>query len=484
MKLCVLQPDVAQTAVAAQAISSQSIACTDSLQLASLLPDHKSERHQIDYVFLQKATFHRQLKALKRQNYDIFINLCQGFRDGDLPACCEVAASLESLNLPHTSPVTTLYDLPKQVMKHIAYFAGIDTPGFVVAESLIDVEIACRELQFPMFVKPAAYGDCLGIDQSSYVTTKVELLNKTAEIIAGFDCALIEEYVPGREFTVFLAANPNDICAPVVYKPIEILFPENEHFRTHDFQNNRPDRECYAPCTDEWLEICLKDAAKRIFLECNQGSYACVDFRVDATGEIYFLEINAPCHVLHTAAAAPADWILQIDPAGYTGFLSHIIAEGIQRRQSRQKKYRVQKSPIATYGIFAVQDLQAGEVVVAGESQTQRIATLSQIQSHWRAVDRTAFLRYIYPVHQNVMVLRHPNPADWLVQNHSCSPNTAYQGLDLVALQDIAAGTELTVDFATFRDENQLEFECQCGAPQCRGQVRLRRCDEREKANL
>lgn len=483
MKICVLQPDAAQTALASQSISS-SVAYKNSLQLASLFPDHEIDRHQIDYVLLQKATLYRQLKALKRQNYDIFINLCRSFRDGDLPACCEVVASLEYLNLPHTSPATTLYDLPKQVMKHIAYFAGIDTPGFVVAESLIDAEVACRELQFPMFVKPAASGDCLGIDRQSYVTTKAELLNKTAETIADFDCALIEEYIPGREFTVLLAANPNDICAPMVYKPIEILFPEDEHFRTHDFQSSKPDLERYTPCTDEWLEICLKDAANRIFLESNQGGYACVDFRVDATGEIYFLEINAPCRVFATAEAAPADWILQVDPAGHAGFLSHIIAEGIQRHQSRQKKYRVQKSPIATYGIFAMQDLQAGEVIVPGESRPQRIATLSQIQSHWRTVDRAAFLRYTYPVSQDVMVLRHSDPADWLVQNHSCSPNTAYQGLDLIALRDIVAGTELTIDFATFRDENQLEFECQCRSPQCRGQVRLRRCDEREKANL
>ena len=471
MKICVLEPALAQVAMPAQS--------KRALQLSSLLSNH-----QVDSVFLNKSTFYRQLKALKRQNYDVFINLCWGYRDEELPACSEVASSLESLNLPHTSPATTLYDTPKDVMKHIAYFAGIDTPGFVVAETLADVETACRELSFPLFVKPNAHGDCLGIDRQSYVTTKEELLTKTADLIANFDRALIEEYISGREFTVLLAANSDDPCSPVVYQPIEVVFSQGKSFRIHHSQTNEQEREQHITCTDEWLDIRLRDAAKRIFLESNQSGYACVDFRVDVTGELFFLEINSPCNVFNPEVTTAADSVLQIEQTGYSGFLNHILTEAKQRHQRRQKKYRVQKSPIATYGIFAVQDLQAGEVIVSGESSSQKIATLPHLQSHWSASQREAFLRYIYPLSETVMVLRHPDPAEWLVQNHSCNPNTAYQGLNLVALQEIAAGEELTVDFATFRDENRLEFDCQCGAPQCRGNVRLRPCGERDKANV
>lgn len=471
MKICVLQPDCSQ--------STATDRCSSFRDLSPLIPEH-----QVESVLLNKATVYRQLKALNKQGYDVFINLCRGYRDGDSASCQEVTASLESLNLPHTTPAATLYDMAKNVMKHIAYFAGIDTPGFVVAETLADVDIACRELNFPLFVKPAAYGDCLGIDAQSYVTTKEELLNKTAAIIADFDQALIEEYIAGREFTVLLAANPADRCSPIVYKPIEVVFPTAERFRTHASQDKGEEAIGYVPCSEAWLDFRLRDAAKRIFLEVNQGGYASVDFRVDQSGEIFFLEINAPCSVFCAVeAATAADSILQCDQAaGRAEFLSHIIAEGIHRHQRRQKKYRVQKSPIATYGIFAIQDLPQGEAIVAREAQPQRIATLSQIRSHWTMAERTAFLRYIYPVNPEVMVLRNADPSEWLVQNHSCDPNTAYQGLDLIALRDIVAGEELTVDFATFRDENRLEFDCQCGSPKCRGNIRLIPCGEPEES--
>lgn len=469
MKICVLQPDCS--------LLTADDRCRPLQDLSSLIPEH-----QVESVLLNKATVYRQLKALKKRGYDIFVNLCRGYRDGDIASCQEVTASLESLNLPHTSPAATLYDTAKNVMKHIAYFAGIDTPGFVVAETLADVDIACRELNFPLFVKPAAYGDCLGIDAQSYVTTKAELLNKTAAIIDDFDRALIEEYIPGREFTVLLAANPEDCCSPIVYQPIEVVFPSAERFRTSVSQAKVEDSIGYVPCSEAWLDFRLRDAAKRIFLEVNQGGYASVDFRVDQSGEIFFLEINAPCSVF-CAVAALADSILQCDQAaGHAEFLRHIIAEGIHRHQHRQKKYRVQKSPIATYGMFAVQDLLKGEAIVAREAQSQRITTLSHIRSHWTMAERTAFLRYIHPVNPEVMVLRNTDPAEWLVQNHSCDPNTAYQGLNLIALRDIAIGEELTVDFATFRDENRLEFDCQCGSPKCRGNIRLIPCGEPEES--
>jgi len=68
-------------------------------------------------------------------------------------------------------------------------------------------------------------------------------------------------------------------------------------------------------------------------------------------------------------------------------------------------------------------------------------------------------------------VLWDQHPSGWAPQNHACDPNTAFEGLNVVALRDIPAGEELTVDYATFYDARMIPFECACGSPRCRGRI-------------
>jgi SET domain-containing protein len=52
--------------------------------------------------------------------------------------------------------------------------------------------------------------------------------------------------------------------------------------------------------------------------------------------------------------------------------------------------------------------------------------------------------------------------------NHSCEPNLGLQGqVVFVAIRDIAADEELTIDYA-MTDDEPYEMECQCGSEACR----------------
>jgi uncharacterized protein len=58
-----------------------------------------------------------------------------------------------------------------------------------------------------------------------------------------------------------------------------------------------------------------------------------------------------------------------------------------------------------------------------------------------------------------------------LFLNHSCEPNVGVGGnVVFVAMGDIAAGEELTIDYAMF-DDDDAEMRCQCGHVACRGVV-------------
>lgn len=54
--------------------------------------------------------------------------------------------------------------------------------------------------------------------------------------------------------------------------------------------------------------------------------------------------------------------------------------------------------------------------------------------------------------------------------NHSCEPNVGMGGnVLLVSMRDIAAGEELTIDYALFLADPGFAMECRCGAAACRG---------------
>lgn len=64
------------------------------------------------------------------------------------------------------------------------------------------------------------------------------------------------------------------------------------------------------------------------------------------------------------------------------------------------------------------------------------------------------------------------------VINHSCSPNCKIKKLGhrhwVCAAQDILSDDELTIDYAEIPFPCQkLGFDCQCGAPNCRGRITL-----------
>jgi D-alanine-D-alanine ligase len=459
MKICVLQPDYSTSDVDYQNYDPQR-------DLGHLIPDA-----QFDHVLLNKLTTYKQLKELKKKNYDVFVNLCEGYLDWNIPSI-DVIWFMELLNLPFTGPTSLLYDPTKDLMKYVAYVAGVKTPAFALIETTGNIESACSHLQYPLFVKPDKAGDSLGIDQHSLVHNTAELKKKCSEIIDEYGPLLVEEYIQGREFTVMVVANADDEKTCTVFKPIEYIFPEGFAFKTYALKTSELHPEANIPCNDPDLEVGLKDAARQIFQGFGGAGYARLDFRVNAQNEIFFLEINFTCSVFYKDGyEGSADYILKADGIGQAGFLKKIIEEGIARHQRIQKNYIMKGNAIAGYGIYATRDLPAKTLIFKGEEMPQRIVTRRYVERYWNVKEKETFRKYAYPLSKEVFLLWDNNPANWAPQNHSCDPNTAYEGLNVVALRHIKQGEELTLNYASFLDEHMEPFNCRCGAANCRGLV-------------
>ena len=156
MKVCVLQPDYSTSDVDYKNYDPPR-------NLSALLPGD-----EVDHVFLNKLTTYKQLKALQHKGYDIFVNLCEGYLEWEVPSI-DVIYTLELLGLPYTGPTTLLYDPPKELMKYVAYCEGVTTPAYTLIEKETDIANALTQLQFPLFIKPAKAGDSLGVDEYSLV---------------------------------------------------------------------------------------------------------------------------------------------------------------------------------------------------------------------------------------------------------------------------------------------------------------------------
>lgn len=454
MKICVLQPDYSTTDVDYKYYDPPR-------NLSDLLPGA-----QVDHIFLNKLTTYKQLKALEHKGYDIFVNLCEGYLEWEVPSI-DVIYTLELLGLPYTGPDTSLYDPSKEIMKYLAYCEGVVTPAYILVEDVKEWQAASL-LDYPLFIKPVKAGDSLGIDQHSLIRNEQELKEKIKALLPEYPQLLVEQYIEGREFTILIAAN-NDGKTVTCYQPVEFIFPEGYQFKTYELKTSALHPAANVPCTDPAINAKLKEAAQKIFKGFNGVGYARLDFRMNEKGQLFFLEINFTCSVFYNDGyEGSADYILQYDGVGQAGFLKQIIEEGISRHLRMRKKYQVKGNAVSGYGIYATCNIIRNEVVFMGEERSQRIVTRRYVEKNWNDIEKEIFRRYAYPLSNEVFLLWDNDPSAWAPQNHSCQPNTTYDGLNVIAIRNIQPGEELTLDYATFLDEHMEPFQCRCGAANCR----------------
>jgi D-alanine-D-alanine ligase len=398
------------------------------------------------------------------------VNLCEGYLEWEVPSI-EVIHYLDLLNLPYTGPTTTLYDPTKPLMKYLAYCQEVKTPN---AHSITTIDEAIAlggTATFPLFVKPAKAGDSLGIDLSSLVHDAPALINKVSAILSDYTELLVEEYIEGREFTVLVAANPDGKTCKS-FKPVEYIFPEGFAFKTYSLKTSELHPGANIPCNDPVLEAQLKEAAEKIFKGFSGKGYARMDFRVRGN-DIYFLEVNFTCSVFYADGyEGSADYILKYDGIEQTGFLQHIIAEGIARHQRKQKAFEMKGNSISGYGIYAKRLIKTGEILYRGEERPTRIVSKAHVEQHWDEEGKRLFRQYAYPLGGDVYAIWDEEPSEWSPQNHSCDANTEMRGLNMEATRDIQLNEELTLDYAKLLDKEMEPFQCNCSAVNCRGIIK------------
>ena len=150
------------------------------------------------------------LAAGKR--WDFVFNIAEGlYGDGRESV---VPAILDQYKIPYafSGPVIMGLSLNKHLAKLVVAAAGVPvSPGILITE-LKDLD-KCN-LQYPLFVKPVSEGTGKGITEKSFVISPEELKAMVEWILKEFrQPALVEEYLPGREFTVGIVGYGEEAAA-------------------------------------------------------------------------------------------------------------------------------------------------------------------------------------------------------------------------------------------------------------------------------
>lgn len=125
-------------------------------------------------------------------------------------------------------------------------------------------------------------------------------------------------------------------------------------------------------------------------------------------------------------------------------------------------------SGIAGRGLFAVEAVAAGEVVAVKGGHVVDTATMFALPEKLQNSE----IQIAEGLHLVALADEEYEPV-MLFINHSCEPNAGFTGnVVLAAMRDVAAGEELTTDYAFFDGTVWPEpMACACGTPSCRGTI-------------
>ncbi len=243
-----------------------------------------------------------------RLDVDIAFNICEGHRGDSRES--QVPAMLEMLGIPYTGGkiLAQALSLDKAMTKRVWMSYGLPTAAFQLFER--GDEPLHPALSFPLFVKPVHEGTAKGINAKSVVHNQAQMRARVKSVIKTYQQpALVETYLPGREFTVGLLGNalargekpPSELYGkngfhifPVLEIDTSPLAKTEGSVYTNLIKSDRPlDINYLCPAKiDADLEAELKRLSVAAFLAINALDVSRVDLRLDAEGKPHLMEIN------------------------------------------------------------------------------------------------------------------------------------------------------------------------------------------------
>jgi D-alanine-D-alanine ligase len=261
------------------------------------------------------------------ERWDLVFNFCEGLygfgRESLVPAL------LDTWQIPYvfSDPLACAVTLHKGVAKHVVRGHGLATPDFAVVESAD--EARGLPLHYPLFAKPVAEGTGKGISTASRARSEQELVAVCAALLERHrQPVIIEEFLPGREFTVGVVGTGPEAEA-IGTMEVHLGPKADPGVYTFDNKEHWEGRVTYSLLTEEPLLTAVEALAVGAWraLGCRDGGR--LDLRLDAAGRPSFLEANPLAGLNPTHSDLP--FICRFKGIPYDELIRRIMLSAVRR---------------------------------------------------------------------------------------------------------------------------------------------------------
>ncbi len=264
---------------------------------------------------------------------DIVFNICEGL--GNRNRESQVPIILDLYNIPYVGSdgLTLGLTLDKVMAKKVFIADKVSTPKYFIANGSMEKK-DFKNMKFPMIVKPRHEGSSKGISDDSIVADTAALSKQVHQIVSDYEqAAIVEEFIPGQEFTVLVIGNEN----PQAFTPVHIqilgrLDIDNLIYTSRRVNNTDIEYVCPAKIP-AGLDRKLRRIAKKAYKSVDCRDFGRVDFRVDKKGRPYVLEIN-PLPSLSMDDVF--SFVANADGTTYEGLILKVLDSAIERYGLRQ----------------------------------------------------------------------------------------------------------------------------------------------------
>ena len=271
--------------------------------------------------------------------WDLVFNICEGLHGPAREA--QVPALLDAYGIACTfsDPLCMALSLHKGLTKVVVRAAGVPTPDFAVVERPEDLE--GLSLRYPLFAKPVAEGTGKGVTPASRAADAAALADVCARLLERYrQPVLVEEYLPGREFTVGLLGSGANAT---VLGTLEVVLRPTAEPGVYSYHNKEYCEELvdYPPVSGADEEVRQAEAvALRAWQALGCRDAGRVDVRSDGQGRPHFLEVN-PLAGLHPAHS-DLPMICTAVGMTYVELIERIVCSAAERvRPAREPHQRV-----------------------------------------------------------------------------------------------------------------------------------------------
>ncbi|MEI7945669.1 MAG: D-alanine--D-alanine ligase [bacterium] len=217
------------------------------------------------------------IESLPRDIDAVFLALHGGYGENG-----GVQQDLDQLSIPYTGPgaAASRIAMDKIATKKCLEAAKLPTPPYDV----LTAQMTCTMLQLPVVVKPPRDGSSVGISKVTEPSHWNDAL-AAARAIDPDGEVLVEQYIPGREWTVSVIGG---VALPVV----EICAPNGWYGFTEKYTQGMTQYLFPEGAENATLILTCQKLAVQAFHAIGCRGVSRVDFRITPEGNPFILEIN------------------------------------------------------------------------------------------------------------------------------------------------------------------------------------------------